>query len=185
MVLLLGGTVTMVRAEESESGTDSGSNSGSGSSSDGGDNNNDKGGDDNTKSEDNNNDKTSEELGIQGQEQGQGQEEKKYDILPPQQPTQPIVSPGQQPTQPIVSPGEHPPIKCIKNHHGCGPYWGWPPVIIHKKVVHHSSGNDNNNTPKTSTVFVPNVGLVQPFNCQLDSNSGKLGCDFAVVKMLG
>lgn len=51
--------------------------------------------------------------------------------------------------------------------------------VIHKtKVVHR---RDLIGIP---TVFVPKVGLVEPFNCKLNENSGKIGCEFIIVKVI-
>jgi hypothetical protein len=52
-------------------------------------------------------------------------------------------------------------------------------VVVHTtKVVHKK---DLIGIP---TVFVPKIGLVEPFNCKLNENNGKIGCEFVVVKVV-
>jgi hypothetical protein len=52
-------------------------------------------------------------------------------------------------------------------------------VVIHKtKVIHKSD------VVRTTTVFVPGVGLVEPFNCKLNKDNGKIGCEFVIVKVV-
>jgi len=52
-------------------------------------------------------------------------------------------------------------------------------VVIHKtKTIHQK---DSHSIP---TVFVPNVGLVQPLNCKLNQDNGRIGCEFVVIKVI-
>jgi hypothetical protein len=52
-------------------------------------------------------------------------------------------------------------------------------VVIHKTKTIHKK--DSTSIP---TVFVPNVGLVQPLNCKLNQDNGRIGCEFVVVKVI-
>ena len=52
-------------------------------------------------------------------------------------------------------------------------------VVIHKTKTIHKK--DSTSIP---TVFVPNVGLVQPLNCKLNQDNGKIGCEFVVIKVI-
>jgi len=52
-------------------------------------------------------------------------------------------------------------------------------VLIHKtKTIHQK---DSHSIP---TVFVPEVGLVQPLNCKLNQDNGRIGCEFVVIKVI-
>ncbi len=52
-------------------------------------------------------------------------------------------------------------------------------VVVHKtKTVHEKDSHS------ITTVFVPDVGLVQPLNCKLNQNNGKIGCEFVVIKVI-
>lgn len=52
-------------------------------------------------------------------------------------------------------------------------------VVIHKtKVIHKKD------VVSSAVVFVPGIGLVQPFNCKLNENNGKISCEFVVVKVV-
>src|SRR5690242_17783847 len=73
--------------------------------------------------------------------------------------------------------------KCFPNHqpgnfchfHNCN----HNTVVIHKtKIVHKK---DLVGIP---TVFVPKVGLVEPFNCKLNPDNGKIGCEFIVIRVI-
>lgn len=52
-------------------------------------------------------------------------------------------------------------------------------IVVHKtKVIHKSD------LVHTATVFVPKVGLVEPFNCKLNEDNGKIGCEFIIIKVI-
>ena len=52
-------------------------------------------------------------------------------------------------------------------------------IIIHKtKVIHQKD------VIHTTTVFVPGIGLVEPFNCKLNDNNGKISCEFLIIKVI-
>src|SRR5689334_8817859 len=77
--------------------------------------------------------------------------------------------------------------KCFKgpnfcHFHSCGsdnPKHSTTTVVIHKtKVVHKK---DLIGIP---TVFVPGIGLVEPLNCKLNKDNGKIGCEFVIIKVI-
>jgi hypothetical protein len=52
-------------------------------------------------------------------------------------------------------------------------------VIVHTtKIIHH------NNVRRANTVFVPGIGLVEPFNCKLNEDKGKINCEFVILKVV-
>lgn len=57
-------------------------------------------------------------------------------------------------------------------------------VIV--KEVHHTTTKvvHKNQISGIATVFVPKVGLVEPFNCKLNTDNGKIGCEFLIVKVI-
>jgi hypothetical protein len=83
---------------------------------------------------------------------------------------------------PSIHPPGNFPLRCHSLER-CTPIIHFPTshntIVVHKtKVIHRSD------VVKTTTVFVPGVGLVQPFNCKLNENSGKIGCEFVIVKVI-
>jgi hypothetical protein len=76
------------------------------------------------------------------------------------------------------------PLRCHSLEH-CIPTIHFPvphnTIVIHKtKVIHRSDVTKI----KTTTVFVPGVGLVEPFNCKLNKDNGKIGCEFVIIKVV-
>ena len=72
--------------------------------------------------------------------------------------------------------------QCFRNpdfchFHDCGHHTSVK-VIHQTKVVHKKD------VVGIATVFVPGIGLVEPFNCKLNENNGKIGCEFVVVKVI-
>lgn len=52
-------------------------------------------------------------------------------------------------------------------------------VVIHKtKTIHKKD------SASITTVFVPEVGLIQPLNCKLNQDNGRIGCEFVVIKVI-
>jgi hypothetical protein len=64
-------------------------------------------------------------------------------------------------------------------------------VIIHKTdthtntiVIHKTKTVHKKDLAHILTVFVPKIGLVEPFNCKLNENTGKIGCEFIIIKVI-
>jgi hypothetical protein len=73
--------------------------------------------------------------------------------------------------------------KCFSNkspHHGGSN----TKVIVVHKTVHHTKVIHKSDLHSIATVFVPGIGLVEPFNCKLNADKGKIGCEFIVVKVI-
>lgn len=52
------------------------------------------------------------------------------------------------------------------------------------KVIHTTKVVHKKDLVGIPTVFVPKVGLVEPFNCKLNPDNGKIGCEFIVIKVI-
>lgn len=72
--------------------------------------------------------------------------------------------------------------KCFRNE----PSHSHSHVKVIVKEVHHTTTKvvHKNQISGIATVFVPKVGLVEPFNCKLNTDNGKIGCEFLIVKVI-
>lgn len=65
--------------------------------------------------------------------------------------------------------------------HDCGNHHTTNTIV---KVIHKTKVIHKNQAAGIATVFVPGIGLVEPFNCKLNADKGKIGCEFAVIKVI-
>lgn len=72
--------------------------------------------------------------------------------------------------------------KCFRT----SPFHPHSHVKVIVKEVHHTTTKvvHKNQISGIATVFVPKVGLVEPFNCKLNEDNGKIGCEFLIVKVI-
>jgi len=73
--------------------------------------------------------------------------------------------------------------KCFKGKdfclfHDCGHSKTIVKIVHQTKVIHKKQVSG------IATVFVPGIGLVEPFNCKLNEDKGKIGCEFLIVKVI-
>jgi hypothetical protein len=64
--------------------------------------------------------------------------------------------------------------KCFSNRSHGHNHSNTKTIVIHKTVRH-------NEIAGVATVFVPGLGLVQPFNCKLNQINNKIGCEYLIV----
>jgi len=76
--------------------------------------------------------------------------------------------------------GNHDPGNFCRSH-DCGHDHKQKTIV---KVVHKTKVIHKKDLVSIPTVFVPGVGLVEPFNCKLNENNGKIGCEFIIVKVI-
>jgi len=50
-----------------------------------------------------------------------------------------------------------------------------------KTIVVHHTNTKVQKVKEPATVFVPGLGLVQPFNCKLNAANNKIGCQFVII----
>lgn len=67
---------------------------------------------------------------------------------------------------------------------GCITHFPIPPHIHHTIVIHKTKVIHKKDLIGIPTVFVPKIGLVEPLNCKLNENNGKISCEFVVVKVV-